>query len=132
MYTRLVASASIFGIGIFLINAAASAFYWYVTMPWFDMMMHILGGVFVALLGASFFFSRIRMLPTYELFVTVLLFVFIIGLAWEYYEYIVQFYVKGVQLAHLTDSISDIICDVVGGSIGTCFVILLKKRYNTR
>lgn len=130
MYTRLITSAAVFGILLFVVNAMASVFYWYVAIPWFDMMMHVLGGVFVAILGAAVLFKHIRTLPSRELFITLALFVFIIGLAWEYYEYIVQFYVKGVQLAHITDSLSDLICDMLGGSIGTLFVIHLKKRYN--
>ena len=130
MYKVLVALSAISGISLFVVNALAVVFYWYVSIGWFDMLMHTIGGLFVAFLGSAFLFKHIRKLGSRELFVTIGLFVFIIGLAWEYYEYIVQFYIKSVQLADVADSISDLICDMVGGTIGAIFVILIKKRYN--
>lgn len=130
MYRRLIAYAASVGIGVLLLNSVANAFYWYVSIPWFDMFMHTLGGVFVALLGGAFLARRLVELTPRELFITVALFVFIIGLGWEYYEYIVQFYIKNVHLADVSDSISDLICDMIGGSIGSLFVIRAQKRYN--
>ena len=130
MYRRLIILAAIVGIGLFVTNAMAVIFYWYVSIPWFDMFMHTIGGVFTALVGTAFLLPRLKGLRPMELFITISLFVFIIGLFWEYYEYIVQFYIKSVQLANISDSISDLICDMVGGSIGAFFVILLNKRYN--
>ena len=130
MYKRLIGSAAALGIIIMLVNALANAFYWYVSIPWFDMLMHTIGGVFVAVLGAALLVRHIRLLPKRELFITLALFVFVIGLVWEYYEYVVQFFIKGVQLAAISDSISDIICDMAGGMIGSIFVIWIKKRYN--
>lgn len=130
MYKKLVALAAITGITLLVVNALAVVFYWYDAIWWFDMPMHTVGGVLVVFVGAAFLFSRIKRLPVGELFITLALFVFIVGLAWEYYEYVVQFYIKSVHLADIADSISDLICDMVGGSIGALFVILLKKRYN--
>ena len=54
------------------------------------------------------------------------------GLAWEYYEYVVQFYIKNVHLADVPDSIGDLSADMLGGILGTSFVIAYKKRYNKR
>ncbi len=130
MYRRLIICTAVAGITLLAINTLASALYWYDAIWWFDMGMHALGGVFVALLGGSLVVRQLRVLTGRESLIVILLLVFIIGLGWEYYEYIVQYYVKGVQLAHVSDSISDLICDMIGGSVGALFVILLKKRYN--
>jgi VanZ family protein len=92
--------------------------------------MHTLGGIFIALLGAMVCWRHIKHLGWHDTAVALLLFVLIIGLAWEYFEYIVQFFVKGVHLADIPDSITDLMCDMLGGIIGTAFVLRAKKRYN--
>ncbi len=130
MYRRVLTASALTGIGLCVVNWLANTFYWYVTIGWFDMPMHGIGGVFVALCGAAALAKRKSVLTTSELLITILLFVFVVGLAWEYYEYIVQFFVKGVQLASISDSISDLICDMIGGVVGVSFVLLLQKRYN--
>ncbi len=130
MYKKLVGYAALVGIGIFLINTLAHVFYWYVSIWWFDMLMHTIGGVFVAFVCSMITFKQIESLPFRELFIVIALMVFIVGLAWEYYEYVVQYYVRGVQLASIPDSVSDLICDMIGGSLGALFVIWTKKRYN--
>jgi hypothetical protein len=130
MYKRLIAASAVLGILTLVLNAVAVAFYWYVSIGWFDMLMHTLGGVFVAVLGSAFLWKYLRVLPAREFFITLALFVFVVGLAWEYYEYVVQFYIKTVHLADMMDSISDLICDMIGGCIGALFVIGLRKRYN--
>lgn len=132
MYRRLIGSAALVGIGLFVVNAVAVTFYWYVSILWFDMLMHTIGGVFVALLGAAVLWRHIKDLRGWDVFITLALFVFIIGLAWEYYEYVVQFFIKSVHLADISDSISDLICDMCGGMLGAIFVIVLQKRYNRR
>lgn len=56
MHKRLLLSACILILFIWLINTVASSFYWYSAMWWFDIPMHILGGLFLALIfGATFF-----------------------------------------------------------------------------
>ncbi len=130
MYKRLVVYTALLGISILVINTLAHVLYWYASIWWFDMLMHTIGGVFVAFVGATYLFRRTQALTWGEYFITLALLVFIIGLAWEYYEYVVQYYVKGVQLASVADSVSDLICDMIGGSVGALFVIWTKKRYN--
>ena len=93
--------------------------------------MHTIGGVFIAVLAAMFFWSHIEHLGWRDSAVALLLIVLIIGLAWEYYEYIVQYFIKDVHLADINDSITDMMCDMFGGIIGTAFVLRAKKRYNT-
>jgi len=45
------------------LHIAASAFYWYWTMPWLDIPFHFLGGIFTSLL--VFWFLRIKHVPRF-------------------------------------------------------------------
>lgn len=128
---RLAISSLMLILALFGLHLAASAFYWYVSIPWYDMMMHTLGGVFLAVFTAAFFYKHSRELNRYETVVTLLLAVLVVGGMWEYFEYAVQYILKGsIILAKFPDSVSDIVCDMVGGILGTLFVLQQKKRYN--
>ena len=95
------------------------------------MVMHTLGGLVLAFLGGAIFSEHIKKLPSFEIVVTILLFVTIIGMGWEYYEYAIQHFIKTVRLADWSDSISDMLCDMIGGAIGVFFVLRIKRMYNT-
>jgi len=115
-----------------LLHTAANMFYWYVSISWYDMMMHTVGGMFLAVFTAALFARHILILSRFETFVILLLAVVIVGLGWEFFEYAVQYLIKGsARLADVPDSVSDIVCDMIGGLVGTYFVLTLKKRYNT-
>lgn len=130
MYRRLIIFSAILGSILFTFNFIANKFYWYTSITPFDMYMHTLGGIFVAVVAGAFLSKDTIFADNKKLFIILSLFVFIVGLGWEYYEYIVQFYIKGVHLADLNDSISDLLCDMLGGVIGFFFVLIFKKRYN--
>ena len=94
------------------------------------MVMHALGGIFLAVvLGALFqkYFSDKSFPRTFIILLTLVL---IMGILWEGYEYLVQYFIKNVHLADILDSLSDLVCDVVGGILGTIFVVISKKSYN--
>lgn len=116
---------------IWLVNALANAFYWYSAMWWFDIPMHIVGGLFLGVATGAVFFARLRTLSLHDILVTILLMVLIVGAGWEFFEYGVQFFIKGARLAHIPDSIKDIFMDMVGGAIASLFVLRAIKRYNT-
>ena len=132
MFQKRLAIVSLLLIVVLVgLHTAANTFYWYVSISWYDMMMHTLGGVFLAVFAAAFFNRFIIRLPRYEVIIILLLTVLIIGLGWEFFEYTVQYIVKGsARLANIPDSVSDIVCDMVGGILGVCFVLNQKKRYN--
>ena len=131
MYQRLVKKALLLGIIIFVVNLLANTFYWYTSIFGFDKFMHTLGGVFIVLIVAAFYTRELQTKEKSEIFVSLVLAAFVVGLMWEYYEYVVQAFIKGVQLANITDSIGDLIFDSIGGIVGAFFVIFSNKRYNT-
>ncbi len=130
MYKKLIKWAGVTVILMFILHTLANTFYWYTSIFGFDKVMHTLGGIFLALLAGALLNAKRMPDHTRHLFVTLLLFVFIVGLAWEYYEYLVQYIFKSIHLADVPDSIGDLIFDMVGGIIGSYFVILIKRRYN--
>jgi uncharacterized membrane protein len=131
MRTRLIKKALFLVVGIFIFNLLAYMFYWYASVWWYDMVMHTAGGIFLACLIGARFSKHLLKERTWQTIVTLLLGVFVIGLFWEYFEYIVQFLLKPVAFANIPDSISDLLCDMAGGIIGTFFVLREKKRYNS-
>lgn len=117
---------------IFVVNLLAYQFYWYSSIWYFDMIMHAAGGIFLALFIGGLAHREIKSLGWWNTIVIVLLAVFVIGLLWEWYEYIVQWLTKPVPFADIDDSISDLICDMVGGILGSIFVLRAKKRYTVK
>jgi hypothetical protein len=116
---------------IWIVNTLANKFYWYSAMWYFDIPMHIMGGVFLCLLFGALFFKKLLVLDTRDSLVAVLLGVLIVGLGWEFFEYTVQAFSKGsLQIANLPDSIKDMAMDMVGGSFASIFVLKALKRYN--
>ena len=132
MLQKRFAVTSLLLIAVMLaLHTAATMFYWYVSIPWYDMMMHTLGGIFLGVFTAAIFTRHIKEMNRFEIIVTILLMVLIIGLGWEYFEYAVQYFIKGsARLADVADSVSDICCDMIGGVVGALFVLKSKTRYN--
>lgn len=95
--------------------AVAKSLYW--IFPWFDVLMHFLGGALVSLFGVWVY----KWTRKSELFVrtghallNVLLFVFIIGLFWETFE--VFFDIMDVtRVEYWGDTLFDFIMNGIGG-----------------
>ncbi len=112
-------------IGAAHILAGVNSWYW--TYRWFDTPMHLMGGVWVALLFFYLFEERFRVFDAKKNFlftiIIVLGFVALIGLLWEFYEYF-----SDTFIAHLppntprphpnlyTDTLKDLLNDLIGGT----------------
>lgn len=128
---KLTQFSLIFILDIFLLHIVANTFYWYLTIPWFDMFMHTLGGIFLSLFCATIFSNKILKTSNTNIFLILFSFVFVVAFGWEVFEYIVQFFIKdSIQIANISDSISDMIFGFLGGILGFFFVLKQKKRYN--
>tara|TARA_B100000315_G_C14185812_1_gene411060 strand:+ start:186 stop:587 length:402 start_codon:yes stop_codon:yes gene_type:complete len=122
----------------FLIPAFVYFFAWvafflelYAIFPWFDILMHIIGGMSVAF--AYFFtlkyFERRRYLKlnTFFMLLFVVSLVALTAVLWEFYEFILTF-VTGMSFqGNLQDTISDFFFGILGG---LTLVIILEKAYN--
>lgn len=119
-------------VAIFIVNTLAIYLYLYNALWWFDMPMHFWGGAWLMTLVLA---TRLVIRPTdttsdpmqvtRRTWLFALLFVFLIGFAWEAFEYIVQWY-TGANLATPLDSISDLFFDMAGGVL--MWLHLMKKN----
>ena len=107
----LFISVSVLAVAHFL----ALEFYLYWQYAYFDVPLHILGGAIAAL--ALFALRDLGMaVPVFLLrFPMVLLFVFVVGMSWEYFEVAAGLY-RAENYAF--DTALDIVMDLVGGAIG--------------
>ncbi len=103
---------------IFFLNFLAGKFYWYYTIWFFDMLMHFLGGLWLALL---FFVIFPKALPTLSTIIKILVWVLVVGILWEIFEIIFVNYVAQNSF-NTTDTLSDICCDLAGGLTGILYV----------
>ena len=98
---------------VIALHAAASYFGWYWIFRWFDIPMHILGGVFAGYLGMVIYMFRTgRKNPSLWI---PLLTALIVGIAWEFLEN--AYGVSGLNAVYRFDTIKDIIDDMMGGVI---------------
>lgn len=112
---------------IFAANWFATKLSWYYTMWWFDMPMHTLGGVF---LGLLFVYILVRFGYTkrnLKLFLYGILFVFIIGVLWEIFEFNIETFIT-FNPQNILDTLSDLCFDLAGG---TAILLYLQKYFTT-
>jgi hypothetical protein len=111
------------------LHAVGLRFSLYWQLPWYDRIVHPLGGFLVALAVVSVMASQISTTKRSSVFVVCILAAFIIGFGWEVYE--VQ---SGVTVlsdkGYWFDTIGDMVSDLVGGFI--CYWYITKdNRYFT-
>lgn len=116
---------------IALLHKLANMFYWYASIVWFDMLMHFLGGLFLAFVGGAVLSKVIKNASRTKIFVLLLSFVLIVGLGWEVFEFSVQEIIKITGLADIPDSLSDLLFDMIGCVVGAFFVIRAKNKYTS-
>lgn len=130
MQKKLFLYSAFLIVGIFILNKAAHFFYWYASISQFDMFMHALGGFFVALWGGALLYPLLKG-NHWKLWVIVLCaFVLVVGFLWEVFEFSVQGVVRVETIANIPDSLSDMVFDMIGGILGTLFVLWRTARYN--
>jgi hypothetical protein len=107
------------------LHKLASNGHWYIRYPGFDILMHILGGIGLALSLYWFlvtFFSR-RFKAGKPLFWTLVGYTFLLGVAWEIME--AAFDIAGAPLwthAYYLDTSKDLTNDVLGAIIAAYFI----------
>ncbi len=109
---------------LFFIHKNALINHWYVQYWFLDIFMHFLGGVCIALLlyciAIFFNFNYIK----YS-FWNLIIYTFIIGFAWELFEYIYDITGSPIEtMKYKVDTIKDLIMD----TLGAVFVFLFIKN----
>lgn len=119
--------------GVFLLNGLATFFFWYESFPWFDMLMHFLGGVVVTFFAVFLFYKSYTRWRSHgnswKIITLNIIVLLIVAVLWEIMEFSVQhaFNVYGV-LATPEDSISDIILGLTGSLVALLYYFM-KTNY---
>jgi hypothetical protein len=104
---------------IFLMNLFADKFYWYFSIWYFDMLMHLLGGFWLGLIVIWFFnFQDI----SGRLILQIILSVLFLGAGWEFFEFIFNNFIAQNSFNSL-DTISDIFFDLSGGALAILYFL---------
>lgn len=116
----------ILAILVAVLHYLALTFYLYWTLDWYDIIMHFLGGVVIALLAMFFFYiSGYFNFPKEHLgsiFAMTLGSVLLIGLLWELWELFVGF---SDVIEDQLDTFLDLTMDIIGG----CVAFIYGKKY---
>jgi hypothetical protein len=117
---------------ILVLHLTAVRFYFYWTYWWFDIMMHFLSGFWFTSL--FLWFSNLRnkgSKRTYGSFLIVAILASLsIGILWEIFEYTTKLTFTSGN--YVSDTISDVIMDMVGGVIASVYIYVGSwKRINT-
>jgi hypothetical protein len=128
--TKLLAASLVSITLISLLHHAALHYHWYFTHRWIDIVMHVLGGFWIAV--SACYFAIIFMHDESVLYDKkhlariIFVAVFIVGTIWEFFEFF-----SGNTFLHTanfwTDTISDMINNFIGGAFVYLYVILKKK-----
>ncbi len=114
-----------------VLHAAAMAFFLYGYYWWFDIPMHFLAGLCVGLAALWCYFSTDwRMhIPTLSLHVLVvaLLGAFVVGIAWECFEYSIGLTYNAIGNYRL-DTLKDLTMDITGGC--AAYLYFISKGYH--
>ena len=110
-------------------------FYWYWTIPWFDMAMHAAGGFTAGILFFVLARNHVPIIfqaPPYAIIIAGVSVTALIGVGWELYEFLYDTFIieRNVNLllqANVTDTLSDLFFDLLGGLIAALLFITSKK-----
>lgn len=119
---KLFIRLAVLVIVVFLINTLSFKFYWYSSMWWFDMFMHFLAGFWLSL--CIIWLLKLENF-SFKNILKIILFVLIIGLLWEMYEFYVDDNIARNGISTL-DSTSDLFFDLAGGFSAILYV---TKRF---
>ncbi len=132
MKSRRLTYATVFLIFfIWGVNTIADAAHLYYLLWWFDIPMHMLGGLWVALTALVIYYHTpwVRRKDRSTSFVVAyaLATTMVIGLLWEVFEFSVEHLVK-LNDNGLLDTLKDLVDDLIGASVAS--IIFIKKGYN--
>ncbi len=113
------------------VNTLADVLHLYYLIWWFDIPMHMLGGLWVALTSLVIYYhtgwiTRKDRSTSFVVAGAIATTLFI-GLLWEVFEFSVEHLVK-LNDNGLLDTLKDLVDDLIGGTVGT--IIFIKKGYN--
>src|SRR5437660_1724684 len=98
---------------------AVKSFYWF--YPWFDIFVHIVGGLTIGLWGAAIAWPRSY--TRFQAFFFILLLAIGIGSVWEIFEYMSG--ITAGEIGYWADTLKDLGDDMLGGLLAWVLYSLL-------
>ena len=129
---KLFKRLGILVIGIFTINTLANIFFWYQSIWWLDLVMHFLGGLFVALFIVWVLYAIFNKLTPPFVFWYVVFGVLIIALSWELFEFSIWTLFNLKEIINIQDSITDVIAGSFGSIAGAIYFLRRRGGDNTK
>ena len=124
----------LFIIMIGVANALADHFFLYWRLPWLDMLMHFLGGVWIglAILWIYYLSGKFKNIPENRRRISYIYFfagtaAMIIGIFWEIFEFSLDFFVVFNEFNGFYDTASDILLAVIGALFAAKYFV--SKEY---
>ncbi len=123
---------------LLVLYISALLFGWFDTFPSFDIIIHLLGGVWV---GALFLFLSRGFFPhdvyahkTERLKLTSLAVAYaaFVGVLWEFFEYVIGPYFEGFAQASVRDTLGDLLMDMLGGFVYMAILLFVLPRFKSR
>ncbi len=112
---------------IAVLNGLANEFSWYWRIPWFDMPMHFLGGLWLGSV-ALWWYTHNAVLTPLRIFLISLTTVLVVGVLWEFFEFSVDTVVIISGQNGILDTTTDIIFDIIGGITAAMYYIFKKQK----
>lgn len=125
-------------VGIAILYIIGFIFRWNYSLWWYDLLLHFLGGIWVAIAANKFLrgstsltFTRLNLAR--PLFI--LAFVALVGVSWEIYEFTIDelfFEERALWRAQNgnTDTMTDLMMDLLGGAV--VVVYMTYRSYKLR
>ena len=116
-------------------NAFAEHFFLYWRLPWLDMVMHFLGGIWIGLtvLWIYYLSDKFKDIPENRrkasyVYLLAGIVTLVIGIFWEIFEFNIDFFITFNEFNGFYDTISDILF-AVGGAILSVRYFVYKEYY---
>lgn len=112
------------GLILSVIHAIALELYLYWKFWWFDIPMHFLGGVVVALLVFALYDLKILVPRSFLTTFKVLSVVLAVAISWEVYEVMIGI---PIESDYIFDTASDLVMGLLGGYVGYFVACRIRK-----
>jgi len=103
--------------------------YWSASIPWVDMPLHALGGMWASFLFFILFlhlFDETLLAHAWEkakIAIVAVSFAALVGILWEFHEYIFAQYFSLYLQPGVRDTLGDFFWDILGGALGAWIVL---------
>lgn len=125
--TRTLIGLLILAGALFILNEVAVERFLYWRFWWYDIMMHLLGGVVIGGIAA---WMQLRLFPAASsrtTVITVLASIVVVGVGWEIFEYLIDpTYAEQANIVF--DTVLDLIMDMLGALAAALVITAIGRR----